>query len=184
MPLANPKACLKCGGAINEPDNRSFYHAACDPRPAQAAIVDKLRSQEPYRQLYQLTAWKFRTRPFILARDPICKICNRAPSDTVDHVIDHKGNIQLFFNPRNLRGVCKACHDAKEEPTRPTALQISAARAAQAVDNPPDRLPVSAEHLELPDGTEACKREYGRMYRKQGDHWLLIPKEFIPQEVQ
>lgn len=184
MPLAPAKACLKCGRAVEESGNTTFYHAACDPRPQAAAEVDRHRRQQPYRQLYGLSAWRNSTRPFILARDPICKICNRAASDTVDHIKDHKGNMQLFFDPRNLRGVCKPCHDAKDEPVQPTVMAVSAIRAAQTLANPPDRLPVSAEHLQLPDGTEACKREYGRMYRKQGEYWFIVPVEFTPAIIQ
>ena len=48
-----------------------------------------------------------------MRRDPICVECRRAPSDTVDHRVDHRGNLKLFFDPLNLRGVCKPCHDAK-----------------------------------------------------------------------
>jgi 5-methylcytosine-specific restriction protein A len=48
-----------------------------------------------------------------LRRDPICTECRRAPSDTVDHITDHRGNLQRFFDPLNLRGVCGPCHNKK-----------------------------------------------------------------------
>jgi 5-methylcytosine-specific restriction endonuclease McrA len=35
------------------------------------------------------------------------------PSTIADHVKDHRGDIKLFFDPNNVRGVCKPCHDRK-----------------------------------------------------------------------
>lgn len=52
-------------------------------------------------------------RYVVLARDPVCKICNRYPSTIADHIKPHKGNWELFVNIQNIQGVCKACHDTK-----------------------------------------------------------------------
>jgi hypothetical protein len=49
----------------------------------------------------------------VLARDPICMMCHRAPSIIVDHVKPHKGNWDLFMDQKNCQGLCKPCHDAK-----------------------------------------------------------------------
>jgi 5-methylcytosine-specific restriction enzyme A len=70
------------------------------------------RYESPHRHLYKLPAWE-RLRQSILSRDPICKLCGRAASAAVDHIKDHNGNMTLFFDPKNLRGVCKSCHDSK-----------------------------------------------------------------------
>ncbi len=187
MPMSNPKACLKCGLAIQEAGNTGFYHVSCDPRPQQRSDHDRWRAQQPYRQLYASPAWK-RLHDFILARDPICKVCDRAPSKVADHIRDHKGNNNLFFDRNNLRGVCKPCHDSKtgKEHGFGTASTPAAGGIAPGVVGlvpqmlPPKTLPVLPEHMHLPDGREAVKREYGRVYSKQGNTWVLVPVAVSP----
>lgn len=47
----------------------------------------------------------------ILARDPICKMCERRPSEAVDHIISKaKGGSD---DAANLQGLCTRCHAAK-----------------------------------------------------------------------
>jgi len=50
---------------------------------------------------------KIRAR--ILARDPICKICDVRPSAFCDHVVA-KADLN---SPADLQGVCGPCHDQK-----------------------------------------------------------------------
>lgn len=51
-------------------------------------------------------------RPVILARDPICKACDRRLSTEVDHIVPlAQGGPKL--DPKNLQGLCKPCHTAK-----------------------------------------------------------------------
>lgn len=80
--------------------------------------ADKARWQSsPWRHLYQNKAWRM-LRIFILNRDPLCKICGREGSYVADHIRDHKGDPKLFYDPENLQGVCKPCHDKKTGETR------------------------------------------------------------------
>ena len=30
-----------------------------------------------------------------------------------DHIIPHKGNLELFWDEGNLQALCKSCHDRK-----------------------------------------------------------------------
>ena len=46
-------------------------------------------------------------------RDIICVLCKREPSTIADHVLDHRGNLTLFYDPKNIRGLCKRCHDER-----------------------------------------------------------------------
>jgi 5-methylcytosine-specific restriction protein A len=57
-------------------------------------------------------AWQARRR-VVLARDPICKLCNRAPSTEVDHIKPKRrgGGDEL----ENLQGACTPCHRDKTE---------------------------------------------------------------------
>ena len=47
-----------------------------------------------------------------LRRDVLCRVCRLARSTIADHVIPHKGDRARFFDPGNLQGVCKRCHDS------------------------------------------------------------------------
>ena len=69
-------------------------------------------AKEPWRKWYDAAHWK-RLRTLVLARDPICKKCNRYPSTVADHIKPHKGLWELFVALENLMGLCKPCHDIK-----------------------------------------------------------------------
>jgi 5-methylcytosine-specific restriction protein A len=56
-------------------------------------------------------------RQFILARDPICKICHKARSTDADHIVTIRERPDLRFDPNNLRGTCKSCHSRKTAQT-------------------------------------------------------------------
>jgi 5-methylcytosine-specific restriction protein A len=79
------------------------------------------REENPYRALYDTSAYRKHLRPFILQRDPLCKgqytdLCKQHGGDgttILDHIRDHKGDPALFFDPANCRGLCKPCHDFK-----------------------------------------------------------------------
>lgn len=46
---------------------------------------------------------------------PLCRFClqrdDPVEADVVDHIIPHKGDVTLFFDPNNLQSLCKTCHD-------------------------------------------------------------------------
>jgi len=89
---------------------------------------DKWGHYAPYRKWYSSSLWK-NLRLRVLSRDPICKICNRAPSVIADHIKDHKGIWALFVDILNIQGLCKKCHDEK------TGL------TSHAGQSPEDKLP-------------------------------------------
>jgi 5-methylcytosine-specific restriction endonuclease McrA len=79
------------------------------------------RHRPEYRALYALPAWR-PLRKRILDRDnwtcqwPGCGrlLIGKAPapdSPVVHHRRDHKGDMALFLDPKNLMSVCKECHD-------------------------------------------------------------------------
>jgi|SRR5205809_1713105 len=78
------------------------------------------------KRLYYSAAWRNRTVPFVLARDPLCVLAlsceGTAPSTDVDHKIRaeeyiamHEGDETFFFDPENLQGACHACHSRKTQ---------------------------------------------------------------------
>jgi 5-methylcytosine-specific restriction protein A len=105
-----PPSCCRtptCGGHAVE----RGYCAECIA--ANPAVIARIENKQPYRHLYLTSRWRNKLSPAIIYRDPVCKICNHNPSTVADHKQDHKGNEQLFFDPTNLQGICKPCHDFK-----------------------------------------------------------------------
>lgn len=52
-----------------------------------------------------------------LATHPFCVACYKkgimAKATETDHIIPHRGNIDLFYDVRNLQALCKSCHAKK-----------------------------------------------------------------------
>lgn len=115
MPYALPKACLVCGKPAAE-GSYCDEHKQQNPGAQARVDHDRWRAKQAYRHLYNTAAWK-RLRLVILRRDPLCKLCKDQerprPSGVADHIHDHKGDPRLFYDPNNLRGVCKPCHDER-----------------------------------------------------------------------
>jgi len=95
-------------------------------------------------KLYSLSRWRHKTNGLaaaILRRDPICKICNREASQVADHIQPHRGIAELFWDPKNLQGICKQCHQVK------TAAEINQRQGNQSA------IPLSQPpRLEAPKG--------------------------------
>jgi 5-methylcytosine-specific restriction endonuclease McrA len=50
--------------------------------------------------------------PWVLARDPVCRACGKAPSTVADHIQRiREGGAR--FDLANGQGLCSVCHDAK-----------------------------------------------------------------------
>lgn len=71
--------------------------------------------QNPWHKWYCRTVWcgPHGLRYVTLARDPICRICNRNASTVADHIKPHKGVWELFCDLANLQGICEGCHAKK-----------------------------------------------------------------------
>lgn len=65
-------------------------------------------------RLYKTSRWQ-RLRALQLKKYPCCALCEKEGyvkgADTVDHVIPHKGDEELFWDDNNLQSLCKQCHD-------------------------------------------------------------------------
>lgn len=52
-----------------------------------------------------------------LGLEPLCRTCLGAglvvPGTEVDHIVPHRGNIQLFWDRGNWQTLCKPCHSQK-----------------------------------------------------------------------
>lgn len=79
------------------------------------AAYDRRRATDEVRKLYQTPQWRA-LRKFILDRDPYCKRCDGrgivTPSTVANHITKARDDLTRFFDPNNLEGVCKPCHDS------------------------------------------------------------------------
>lgn len=92
--------------------------------PPPGRSRDQQRSKlAPWRKWYNLKRWKD-LRIVILTRDLwICQatgvlltdIPNQPNSAIVDHMIPHRGDPALFWDPENLRSVSKEWHDSAKQ---------------------------------------------------------------------
>lgn len=71
---------------------------------------------ERWHYLYLGSRWK-RMRSEHLLNEPFCRECAkkgiRTKGNEVDHLVPHRGNLELFFDKKNLQTLCKSCHSRK-----------------------------------------------------------------------
>lgn len=72
-----------------------------------------MRIHHDYDKWYGQAYWRKSLKPTILARDPVCCHCKRAPSVVADHIKPHRGDRALFCDMKNLQGLCTRCHNKK-----------------------------------------------------------------------
>lgn len=59
--------------------------------------------------------WR-RARKHYLAKHPLCVECGALATD-VDHIVDHRGNYELFWDTNNWQSLCHSCHSIKTQKT-------------------------------------------------------------------
>lgn len=70
--------------------------------------------------MYNMPAWRGKPngiRAQCLTRDPFCVECDKEGKQTrateVDHIVPHKGDMQLFLDINNVQSLCKTHHSQK-----------------------------------------------------------------------
>jgi hypothetical protein len=58
---------------------------------------------------YNTQRWR-NLRKEVLDQKPACSRCGSKEELQVHHIMPHRGQEELFFNPRNLVVLCKSCH--------------------------------------------------------------------------
>jgi 5-methylcytosine-specific restriction enzyme A len=73
------------------------------------------RRPSAYRRGYT-KRWAAAAKRF-LHENPLCSACRKAGRVTqateVDHIVPHRGDLELFWEPTNWAPLCKPCHSAK-----------------------------------------------------------------------
>lgn len=114
MPYKPPRQCRTpaCAEVTRHPSGYCDKHE--EYRNAVKREYEKHRLSAAIRG-YDRTWRKYRKA--FLRKNPLCKQCEaegRITSATVvDHIQDHKGDPDLFWDRSNHQALCKRCHDRK-----------------------------------------------------------------------
>lgn len=69
-----------------------------------------------YNKLYNNRRYR-RLRSLFLQSNPLCIECKKnnkvVAAEVLDHIIPHRGNVELFWDENNWQSLCKTCHNAK-----------------------------------------------------------------------
>ena len=78
---------------------------------------DRSEETKSWRWMYRTDKWLRELRPEQLLREPFCRECSkrgiRTRATDVDHIVDHKGDWDVFCDPSNLESLCHSCHSRK-----------------------------------------------------------------------
>lgn len=84
--------------------------------PAHARMREQGRYNADMRHLYFSARW-LRLRAQVLDEQPLCPTCQAErriePGTDIDHIVPHRGDLNLFWDRANLQALCHACHSAK-----------------------------------------------------------------------
>lgn len=94
-------------------------HHGC-PNLSDAPYCELHRISQPKRESAAVrgynASWRIARLRF-LRNNPLCAECLRqgriTPATVVDHIIPHRGDVNLFWNEQNWQSLCKCCHDQK-----------------------------------------------------------------------
>ena len=67
---------------------------------------------------YSNHQWR-KLRKQVLAEQPLCVMCQKVgvitAADTVDHIVPHKGDVNLFWSRDNLQALCSSHHSSQKQ---------------------------------------------------------------------
>ncbi len=95
---------------------RNGYCVACQPRFSPAVQAESVR-ESAHRRGYG-RRWQ-KTSAGFLRCNPICSNSlhlhdeRDEPATVTDHIIPHRGDMNLFWDSKNWQPLCKRCHDHK-----------------------------------------------------------------------
>ena len=116
MSLKPFKTCNKvsCGKLT-----RNLYceeHSHLERLSKQMSNRNYDNSRPSWHKWYTTNRW-LNMRLFQLQKEPLCNTCKLdnklTPATVVDHIVPHKGDPFLFWNPNNLQSLCEICHNIK-----------------------------------------------------------------------
>lgn len=113
MPIAAPKPCRAAGCGVLV---REGGYCPAHKREVKKEVESRRESSTArgYGYRWQQTSKGF-LRAHPLCQCPECKegAIRLLPSQVVDHIIPHKGDMDLFWDRNNWQAMAKVCHDKK-----------------------------------------------------------------------
>ncbi len=104
-----PKKLCRMGGCKELAIDGQFY---C----AKHAHKKNERHRYEHEQLYHSVKWR-NIRAAHLRNEPLCRQCAKegriTAANVVDHIVEHEGNLQLFYDSNNYQSLCYSCHNRK-----------------------------------------------------------------------
>jgi 5-methylcytosine-specific restriction enzyme A len=101
MKTKRPSLCSVCG-------RRKV--GRCDCRPTRYDTRQSAH-RRGYDHRWRAASLAFLARP----ENRICNICNDRLSECVDHIIDHHGDKELFWDVENWQPACIPCNTRKAQ---------------------------------------------------------------------
>lgn len=102
--------------------------------------MPKITASRPWRHLYNTAKWQ-RLRRRQLSISPLCVMCAEqgliAVATVVDHIKEHKGEAELFWDSLNLQSLCKPHHDVSKQRSEAKGYTIG---------SDPQGNPISSSH--------------------------------------
>ena len=107
MPEAAPHFCTVPGCSVLTTRTRC---------PTHMVDVEHARSNWGTRTWYRTPRWKALRARVLREQAYQCARCHVVgdPLD-IDHLLPHKGNVDLFWLRENLHALCKRCHSRKTQ---------------------------------------------------------------------
>jgi len=114
MPLRPQKPCNAQG--CNTLTRNPRYCDAHKDVGKQFEVKQREKQRETSSQRGYSYKWQ-QARKGFLAKHPLCVECERVgrvtASTDVDHIVPHKGDMDLFWDRSNWQAMCHPCHSTK-----------------------------------------------------------------------
>ena len=107
MPTKPKKPCAHpgCPALVDPAEKYCSQHKALHPQEIRSA------SARGYNRRWQKVSKQY------LTIHPLCENCLKngkyTKATVVDHIKPHRGDPELFWDPKNWQALCKPCHDHK-----------------------------------------------------------------------
>lgn len=96
-----------------------------DPLKHHRAAIARSKGRQEYKddvfgKMYNMAEWRdprIGIRATRIRIEPLCRHCRERgivkAAKEVDHIIPHKGDMDLFLDIENTQSLCKSCHSTK-----------------------------------------------------------------------
>lgn len=113
MPIAAPKPCKNPGcRLLTSSGAYCTDHAKLKQKQVEARRESSAKRGYGYRW-QQVSKGFLRAHPLCQCPDCLEGVKQLKPATVVDHIIPHRGDMNLFWNRNNWQAMAKECHDRK-----------------------------------------------------------------------